>query len=208
MMRGFESDEPRRYLARWARWIGFDGNPLRRGTDRIEAAIRLAMVILLVVAVPVTAVFVGQLADHVALHRAHVQQAADHLVTAVLLQQAPATGVPDPYGSIQYAPVLARWQPPGLPARSGTVLAPAGARKGSTVQTWIGRNGAITSPPVDHREITGQVCIAVVLTWLVSSLGLLALQTLALRALDRRRLSAWAAEWDATGPLWSGRHQK
>lgn len=131
MMRSFEAGGARRYPARWVRWIGVDGNPLRRGTDRMEAAVRLAMVILLVVAVPVTAVFAGQLADHVALH---------------------------------------------------------------TVQTWIGRNGAATDPPVDHREIAGKVCIAVVLTCLVSSLGLLALQTLALRALDRRRLSAWGTE--------------
>ncbi len=26
------------------------------------------------------------------------------------------------------------------------------------------------------------------------------------RVLDRRRLSAWEAEWRASGPLWNGRH--
>jgi len=29
-------------LARWARWLGLDHNPLRRPTDQVEAAIRLA----------------------------------------------------------------------------------------------------------------------------------------------------------------------
>lgn len=39
-------------LARCARWLGLDRNPLRRRTDQLEAAIRLTMVILLA-AVPV-----------------------------------------------------------------------------------------------------------------------------------------------------------
>ena len=197
---------PGRHLARLARWLGFDRNPLRRGTDRIEAALRLVMMIMLVAAVPAAAVVAGQRADHPALNRAHAQQAADHLVNAVLLEQAPATGIPDPYTSVQTAWVLARWQPPGLPPRTGDVLATAGARKGSTVRTWINASGAVTDPPLDHRDIVGDVCIAVIATCLVSGLVLLALGTLARRALDRRRLSAWEAEWRASGPLWSGHH--
>ncbi len=187
------------HLACCARWVGLDRNPLRRGTDRIEAAIRLAVMILLIVAVPVAAVAAGRWADHLALRQAQTQQAADHLVNAVLLRQAPATGVPDPYTSIQKAWVLARWQLPGLPARSGEVLAAAGARQGSIVPTWVNASGAVTDPPPD-------VWIDVMLTCLASCLVLLGSQVLARRALDRRRLSTWEAEWRATGPLWSGRH--
>ena len=151
---------PGRRLTRLARWLGFDRNPLRRGTDRIEAALRLVMIIMFAAAVPAAAVFVGQQADHVALDRAHAQRAANHLVNAVLLEQAPPTGTPDPYTSVQTTWVLARWQPPGLPPRTGEVLATAGARKGSTVRTWIGPSGAVTSPPLDHRDIVGDVLIA------------------------------------------------
>ena len=191
-------------LPRCARWLGFDRNPLRRGTDRIESVMRLAILILLVVAVPIAAVAVGRQADHLALRRADAQQAGDHLVTAVLLQDAPATGIPDPYTSVQWAWVLARWQPSGLPPRSGEIPATARARKGSTVQTWINGVGAVTSPPPDRRQIAGDVCIAVVLACLASSLLLLASKTVVRRALDRRRLSTWEAEWRVTGPLWSG----
>ena len=204
-MRSHEDRRPRRHPARLARWLGFDRNPLRRGTDRIEAVLRLVMMIMLVAAVPAAAVVVGQRADHRALSAARAQQAADHLVNAVLLEQAPATGIPDPYTSVQAAWVPARWQPPGLPPRTGEVLATAGARKGSTVRTWIDASGAVTSPPPDHRDIVGNICVAVVATCLVSSLVLLASGTLVRRALDRRRLSAWEAEWRAAGPLWSGR---
>jgi len=102
--------------------------------------------ILVVVAVPIVTVAVGQQADHLALRGAEAQQAQDHLVNAVLLQAAPATGIPDPYTSVQWAWVPARWQPPGRPARSGVVLAIARAPKGSTVQIWINAFGAVADP--------------------------------------------------------------
>jgi hypothetical protein len=206
-MRSHEDHRPRGCLARLARWLGVDRNPLRRGTDRIEAALRLVLLMMLLTAVPAAAVLAGQRADHLALNRAHAQRTANHLVTAVLLQQAPATGSPDPYTSVQTAWVPARWRPPGLPSRTGEVLAAAGARKGSTVRVWINPSGAVTDPPLSHRDITGDVCIAVIATCLVSWLMLLSSSRLARRALDRRRLSASEAEWRANGPLWSGHHR-
>ena len=190
-------------LARMARWLGFDRNPLRRGTDRVEAVLRLVLVILLVAVIP-TAVAAGRWADHQALHRAQLEQATDRLVTAVLLENASASGVPDPYTSVQTAWVRARWQPPGQPPRTGEVLAVAGARQGSTLRTWIDRSGAVTDPPMDHRVIVGYVFLAVMATCQLSWLVLLAAAVLVRRALDRRRLNAWEAEWRASGPLWSG----
>jgi hypothetical protein len=204
-MRSHDTHTPAGRPARLARWLGIDRNPLRRGTDRIEATLRLVMMIMLATAVPAAAVLAGQQADHLALNRAHAQQVTDHLVNAVLLEQAPATGIPDPYTAVQTTWVLARWQPPGQPPRTGEVLALVGARKGSTARTWIAPSGAVTAPPLDHRDIAGDVCIAVVATCLVSWLVLLAAGALARRALDRRRLNAWEAEWRASGPLWSGR---
>jgi hypothetical protein len=52
----------------------------------------------------------------------------------------------------------------------------------------------------DRNPLRRGTCL---LSWLV----LLASSTLARRALDRRRLSAWDAEWRASGPLWSGRQR-
>jgi hypothetical protein len=201
-MRGHENHWLGRCLARW---LGFDRNPLRRGTDRIEAALRLVTVILLVAGVPAAAIVAGRQADHLALNRAHAEQAKDHLVTAVLLQNAAPTGIPDPYTDVQATWVPARWQPPGQPPRTGQVLAVAGARQGSTVRIWIDSTGAVTSPPMDHRDVAGAVCLAVVGTCLVSWLVLMVAGILARRTLDRRRLNAWDAEWRASGPLWSGR---
>ncbi len=203
-MRRPKSRQPGPRLARCARRLGFDRNPLRRRTDRVEAVIRLATTILFLVAVPIAAIVAGRQADHVALRQAQAQQAREREVTAVLLQRAAATGISDPYTSIQLTYVLARWQPPGRPPRSGQVLATAGAPAGSTVPVWIDASGAVTSPPPDHRAIAGDVCIAAVVTCLVAILLLLESNALVRRALDRRRLNAWDADWRATGPLWSG----
>jgi uncharacterized membrane protein YhaH (DUF805 family) len=204
-MRSHVNGRPNENLARLTRWLGFDRNPLRRGSDRVEGALRLVMIILVVVAVPAAAVAAGRWADHYSLHRAQVQRAVNHQVTAVLMQDAAGTGTPDPYTSVRTAWVPARWQPPGQPPRTGEVLAVVGARKGSTVRTWIDPSGAVTDPPMEHRVVVGNVWLAVMMTCLVSWVLLLAAGMLARRALDRRRLRAWEAEWRASGPQWSGR---
>jgi hypothetical protein len=203
-MRGQQTPKPDTRRTRLARWLGADHNPLRRGTDRVEAALRLAMILLLVLAVPAAAVVTGRWADQHALHRVQAERTNDHLVTAVLLQDAPAAGTPNPYASMQTTWVLARWQPPGQPPRTGEVLTLAGAHKGSTVRTWIDPSGAVTEPPPNHRVVVGEVCFAVVTTCLLSCLVLLVTWALARRALDHRRLRAWEAEWRTSGPLWRG----
>lgn len=203
-MRGHAKLRLNESLARLARWLGFDRNPLRRGTDRVEGALRLVMIILAVLAAPAASVAAGRWADHYALHRAQVQRTVDHQVTAVLLRDAPAIGTPDPYTSVQTAWVPARWQPPGQPPRTGEVLAAVGARKGSTVRTWIDPSGAVTDPPLDHHVVAGDVVMAVTATLLLSGLLLMTAWALARRLLDRRRLRAWEAEWRASGPQWSG----
>jgi hypothetical protein len=204
VMRSRADHRADRRLARLARWLGFDRNPLRRATDRVEAALRLVVILLAVVAVPAAAVAAGRWADHYGLHLAQAQRAADHQVTAVLLDDAPESGVPNPYTNVQTSWVPARWQPPGQPPRTGEVLALAGARKGSTVRTWVDPSGAVTDPPLERRIVVGNVWIAVTATCMVSWLVLLAAGVLAHRGLDRRRLRAWEAEWRASGPLWSG----
>ena len=203
-MRSRADHKPDRSLARLARWLGFDRNPLRRGTDRVEAALRLVIILLAVVAVPAAAVAAGRWADHYGLRLAQTQRAANHQVTAVLLEDAPESGISNPYTNEQTSWVSARRQPPGQPSRTGQVLALAGARKGSTVQTWIDPSGAVTDPPPDHRFIVGDVWLAVTATCLLSWMLLLAAGVLVRRVLDRRRLRAWEAEWRASGPLWSG----
>src|SRR5262249_59416097 len=99
-------------------------------------------------------------ADHWALHKVQTQRTINHQVTAVLLRDAPRTGIPDPYTTVETTWVPARWQPAGQPPRTGEVLAVAGARKGSTVRIWIDPSGAVTDPPLGHRVVAGGAVVA------------------------------------------------
>jgi hypothetical protein len=54
-------------------------------------------------------------------------------------------------------------------------------------------------------DVVAEVSVTVVVTSLGLIIVLLSGLGLTRRALDRRRLSAWEAEWRAVGPLWTGR---
>lgn len=189
--------------ARCTRWLGLDRNPLRRRSDRIEVVLRLAFLILLAAAVPLVTIMTGRAVGHLAIREARAARASDQLVTAVLTEAAPKAGQ-DPYSSVQTTSVPARWTAPDGSPRSGMVLASYGAAKGSTVQTWIDRSGEATSPPPTQTDIDGDVSIAVALTAMVLTVTLLGAHVLARHALDRRRFSAWDAEWRSIGPYWTG----
>jgi hypothetical protein len=188
-----------------ARWLGLDHNPLRRPADRIEAALRVAVLLLIFIAVPVATVMAGRAADHIFLRDAQAQQASRHHVSAVLTQPAPASGSAiDPYVTVQNTWAPARWTAPDGAPRSGQVFVPAGMRTGSSVPVWISASGAITDPPAGHGDVIAEVGAFVVVTGVVLIVVLLSGQALARCVLDRRRLRAWDAEWRATGPLWTG----
>ena len=194
--------------SRWAwcvRWLGLDHNPLRRPADRIEAALRVAVLLLILITVPMATLIAGRAADHIFLRDAQAQQASRHHVSAVLTQPGPASGSAiDPYVTVQDTWAPARWTAPDGTARSGQVFVPAGMRKGSTVPVWVNASGAITDPPAGHRDVMAEVSAFVMVTGMVLIVVLLSGLSLARRALDRRRLRAWDAEWRSTGPLWTG----
>ena len=69
---------------------------------------------------------------------------------------------------------------------------------------WVDASGAIIDQPAGHRDVVAEVSAIVMVTSTVLIIVLLSGLALGRRALDRRRLSAWEAEWRATGPLWTG----
>ena len=187
---------------RCARRLGLDHNPLRRPVDRLEAWLRLTVLVLILTAIPAAAIMSGQIANHLLGRQAQAQQAADHQVTAVLTQRPPATEV-DPYVADPQTWVQARWTAPDGQARSGQILAPSGTPAGRKVPLWVNAAGAIVDPPAGHRDVlTGAVMIGVT-AGLMLLVVLMGFQAWARRALDRRRLAAWDNDWRATGPLWT-----
>jgi hypothetical protein len=187
---------------RCARWLGLDHNPLRRPTDRVEGWLRLLMLALILTAVPVTAIGWGLVANQVLAHRTQVAQRSDHLVSAVLTEQASTSAI-DPYMPDPDSLVQARWTAPDGAARTGQILAPAGTPAGRTIPIKVNAEGATVDPPPAHNDVATGTALVGVTSGLMLVLLLMGLQAAARRTLDRQRLEAWDLEWQATGPLWS-----
>ena len=153
--------------ARCCRWLGLDHNPLRRRGHRLEVAARLATVLLILTAVPLAVIGVGRTVDHSVIRQAQAERASGRQVSAVLTQAAPAQGTPDPYSDVPTAWVTARWAAPDGTIDTGQLMAPAGARKGSTARIWVSASGSVTSPPATHGDIVSDVFIASAATGLI-----------------------------------------
>jgi hypothetical protein len=187
-----------RRIGRLWRELRQDGNPLRRTCDRTEAILLACMLSALVVIVPLAAMIAGAQAYGAGLRAERAERAAWHQVPAVLLVTAPAPG----YASYQ-APVRARWTAPDGAKRAGQVTAPPGARAGRTVMLWVDASGRPVGRPLQPGQVTGQAIYVAAIAATVALSALLCVGVLTRRALLRRRLAAWDAEWQAVGPRWT-----
>jgi hypothetical protein len=201
-MRQRRAAEPRPPRALWLRARWPDHNPLRRTSDRVEAAIVAATLVLFLAGAPLLGLFAWHWAHAAALHAQHRQQASWHRVSAVLLADArPVVDIG--YGGVAGSEVEARWTAPDGTRRTGDVPAPAAARAGSTVHIWVDESGAQTGPPLRSQQAAGQAVLASVLAPFALGTVLLCAASLAVYLLDRHRMAAWAADWRVTGPRWN-----
>ena len=76
-----------------------------------------------------------------------------------------------------------QWVAPDGPVRTGDVLAPVGAKRGSLVQTWVDEAGDFVDPPPGHSEVVGNVFMSVALAGLCMLALLIAAETAALHLL-------------------------
>ena len=201
-MRQSRATQPRPPRALWLRERWPDHNPLRRTSDRVEAAIVAAALILFLAGAPLLALFAWHWADAAALRVQQHQQSTWHQVSAVLLANAKPV-VDIGYGGVAGSEVPARWTAPDGAIRTGVEPAPASATTGTMVRIWVNQSGAQTGPPLRSEQATGQAVLASVLAPFALGTVLLCAVSLAVYVLDRRRLASWAADWRATGPRWN-----
>jgi hypothetical protein len=186
-----------------ARRLGLDRNPLRRGTDRVEAWIRIALVLAFLVGAPLAFIGAERWADSTAPSIAHAQQAGEHRVPATLLQGVP--GGSDSFVVVSLGWVRARWAVPGGSVRTGYVEAPAGTRAGSTEPVWLDRSGAPTEPPWPSDQIRSWTLMIAALAPILLALLLLAVMGILGHVFHRRRLASWQRAWSAVEPQWTRR---
>jgi hypothetical protein len=174
--------------------------PLKRASDRVEVAIRVVVLGLLLLAAPAGLLVGTAVSGH--LHAgAAAATAALHREPATLLADARPTGD----AARRTVPTSAAWAAPDGTARAGEVDAPSGARAGTTVEVWLRDDGTPVTAPATDRVITAQAVVSGFLT----AVGLLVAagsgQLLAGWGLDRHRARRWAADWATVEPLWAGR---
>jgi len=187
------------------RKIGLDANPLRRGSDRAEAWVRITLIVVFLIGSPLAAVALGQLTSAASARAARAQAASEHQVTAVLVHRV-AKSANDPlYGTAGFAWAAARWTAPDGHRRAGEVPAPVGSPAGRPVTIWVDTAGRLVYPPIGDGQIASRVIAVVALTPALLGVVLAGALWLTRRWLDRRRLGDWAAEWSAVEPLWTKR---
>ncbi len=180
----------------WLRGLWPDRNPLRRTSDRMEAAVVGWLAAALLVGVPLAALSAGRLSYDAGVSAQHAEQAWRQ-IPAVLLIDAPDAA---PDGPARAAGSLAYWTAPNGAQRVGRVPAPPDARAGTVLRVWIDASGRLAGSPVPRRQVDLQAALAGLLAAAGLVLVLLGTAALARFVIARRRLAAWAAEWQATAP--------
>jgi hypothetical protein len=195
--------------ARFA-WIGrilrgrrLDRNPLRRRSDRVETVIVAALFAAFLGGAPFAVHAAAAGASAASQRELRAQQANFRQVTAVLLE---AAWTPQGYGFTISSQADARWVAPDGKVRTDMIAVPADAKAGSTVRIWTNLSGDLVTP-LRQDQIALRADLAGMAA--VAALGAVLLITGAVvrRALNRRRLADWDADWLATGPRWSSRAQ-
>jgi hypothetical protein len=188
--------------SRWLRGLRPDHNPLRRASDRAESAVLALLLGAFLVGAPLLAIACGQLAATAAIRTANAQHAARHQVTAVLTTDTPGP-VQTAYGGLMPVEVSARWTTPDGITHTGKVFAPSGDKAGSLVSIWIDTAGRPATAPLRASDASSQRALAALLAPAALAMVLLGAWALARRILDKRRMAAWDADWQATGPRWT-----
>ena len=177
-----------------------DRNPLRRTSDRVEAAIIGLLFAAFLAGAPLAWHFAGSWAYPVYMREAQVERALVHQVPATLVRAVPGWSAAGPGANVEV-----RWKAPDGQLRTAPVFVPDGTATRGTVMVWINRAGELTDPPLQQSQVMSRAQLARMLAVIALSSTLLAAGTLTHQVLVRRRLAAWAAEWLAKGPDWRSR---
>lgn len=184
-------------------WLGVDGNPLRRPTDRLESAVRILLVLAFLIGGPLIAGLTGHLTDAAGMRQVR-QERSWYQVNAVLMRSAPRP--PYAYGSVSTFWVPAQWHTSTGQAQTADVPTVAGARAGTIERIWVDGDGHATGRiPVTSGVVALRTVLVYVLTLAVFGIVLLIVAGVTRWLLDRRRLIIWGIEWACFGPRWTSR---
>jgi hypothetical protein len=123
-------------------------------------------------------------------------------VPAVLLDATPGPMMSDSSSDSWVVWTRASWTMDGR-QHVAKVPALAGIRAGTTVPVWLDRAGHVQQMPLTSSQVRDRVEIAAAAALSVFAVALSCLALAARSMLNRKRLAAWEAAWQAIGPQWS-----
>lgn len=181
-----------------------DRNPLRRASDRVETVGLVVLAIAFLAVAPFAGQAAGAWAKGMSQRTQIAQEASLRQVPAVVQK---VTSEPMGLGGYAAYPpeAQAQWTAPNGRVLTGETPVAAGTIAGATVRVWVNHDGQLTNPPLRDSEVTGQGAFAEVFAVVAIGVFLIGVGALTHRALDKRRMAAWDADWRATGPRWTTR---
>lgn len=188
--------------ARFVRGRRLDRNPLRRAADRVETFTIMLLAVAFLVAAPFAASASGSWA-HAAAQRTELAQAASRLQVTAVVVSPPAP--PSVAQGAFVSTAQARWTAPDGAVVTGLVPVPVGTGVGARLPQWTTRDGQLTSEPLNGSQVASLTVLGAVTGVAALAAALALAGILAQRSLNRRRLAAWDADWQSTGPRWTTR---
>lgn len=182
------------------RWFGLTRNPLRRGSDRVEGAVRAGAVLLAILSC-VFAVPLGIAEAKVLRLRAIEELATRSQVSAVLLSASRDTGLASRLNG-ERSNVPVRWLDAVKRTHTGEVPVEAGARAGSRVMIWIDAEGRLTHAPLTLDAAKVGAGLIGLSTAFAGAMVAVVGSLLARACLDRRRYRQWERDWARFGRDW------
>ncbi|WP_406692427.1 hypothetical protein REH65_11590 [Saccharopolyspora sp. ID03-671] len=182
-------------------------NPLRRPIDRLAAGLTLLLVMVAMIAVPVSGMFAES--THRDLSERAEQAAATSRSVNAVVTTAPSLSIPVSEVYSQDAvssTAVVEWRN-GLHEQRSRVQVPSSAKVGDTVPVWVDQQGDRVPPPPDAQSVTASAVFAGILLLVVLEIGSFALIGAVQAAARRIGMRAWGREWDLVqgGGTWSQR---
>lgn len=194
------------WVGRIAHRMPWRRTSLRRGSDRIQAWLTLAVVVVTLAGTPWVAWRVASATYRAEVRASAWEQRHHRPVAAVLVRDAPSRSYDGDAASASQQSVLvpARWTAPDGTVRARKVSVAGGTRAGSTVTVWVDEHGELVLPPRRRNPAADATIAAMLAAVALAGLSGGIRRTVVWR-LDRRRLRSWEAEWLIVGPRWSRR---
>jgi hypothetical protein len=179
-------------------------NPLRRGLDRLTAAIILLFAVIGLLAIPASAEY-GNIVHQQQSQLAAQERVERYQVAATLTAPPQTHTAGSSENFVTDAPV--KWTDHTGRDHSAVARVPDGSLTDTTTAVWIDQSGQLVSPPRSEGAITTSAVSAALWVLLSIEACCLALAVTAqyLAGVYARR--AWAREWEVVAGRWTGRRQ-